>query len=122
MKSQLLNNWKLKILAVALATLSYYVIRGKTSIEVRYDVPLEIRVDEGIAVLDQDPRTVQVTFRGSQEDLRKLDQTLLKAGIVIVEGLTNLRELRRDEIEFIVLPLKIRGCDGSPVRAIAIEE
>ena len=42
--------------------------------------------------------------------------------IVIVEGLANLDALRRDEVTFIALPLKLEGGDGSPVRAIAIED
>lgn len=45
---------------------------------------------------------------------------LLGAKIPIVEGLTNLDQLVGHHFEFIVLPLKIVGADGSPVRAIAI--
>ncbi len=45
---------------------------------------------------------------------------LLGAKIPIVEGLTNLDQLIGHRFEFIVLPLKIVGVDGSPVRAIAI--
>lgn len=76
---RLLNNWELKLLAVAMASLTYYIIRGKTNVEVHYDIPLNVEVEQGIAVLDQDPRTVNVTFRGSQQDLRSLDQGSLRA-------------------------------------------
>jgi len=76
---KLAHNWKLKLLAVAMASLTYYIIRGKTSVEVHYDIPLNVQVEQGIAVLDQDPRTVSVTFRGSQQDLRGLDQGSLRA-------------------------------------------
>ncbi|MGQ9620577.1 MAG: cyclase family protein [Bacteroidales bacterium] len=46
---------------------------------------------------------------------------LLKAGIIIVEGLINLDQICKKKVQFIVLPLKIEDADGSPCRAIAIE-
>lgn len=42
-------------------------------------------------------------------------------GIVIVENLTNLSRIKKDVFNLAVLPLKITGRDGSPVRAIAQE-
>jgi kynurenine formamidase len=44
---------------------------------------------------------------------------LLGQGVVIVENLTNLDSITSDEFELTVLPLKLSGRDGSPVRAIA---
>jgi len=44
---------------------------------------------------------------------------LLSNDVVIVENLRNLREISDDVFELIVLPLKIVGRDGSPVRALA---
>lgn len=44
---------------------------------------------------------------------------LLGKGVVIVENLRNLDVIPQDVFELIVLPLKIAGRDGSPVRAIA---
>jgi len=46
---------------------------------------------------------------------------LLGQDVILVEYLCNLRALKTREIELIVLPLKIQGADGSPVRCIAIE-
>jgi len=45
---------------------------------------------------------------------------LLKAGIVIVEGL-NLANVMRGFYDLYCLPLKIAGCDGAPARAILIQ-
>lgn len=45
---------------------------------------------------------------------------LLSQRIPILEGLTNLDQLLGKRFQFIALPLKIAGADGSPVRAIAI--
>ncbi|HEX5807057.1 MAG TPA: cyclase family protein [Anaerolineales bacterium] len=46
--------------------------------------------------------------------------TLLKAGVVIVEGL-NLSNVMRGFYDLYCLPLKIAGCDGAPARAILIQ-
>jgi arylformamidase len=50
-----------------------------------------------------------------------IHKILLGNGVILVEYLCNLSLLHSSEIEFIALPLKILGADGSPVRAIAIE-
>jgi arylformamidase len=47
-------------------------------------------------------------------------ETFLSNNILIVEGLTNLDKLNSEEFTFIALPLKFKGGDGSPVRAVAI--
>jgi arylformamidase len=45
---------------------------------------------------------------------------LLKAGIVVIEGL-NLSNIMRGFYDLYCLPLKIAGCDGAPARAILIQ-
>ena len=40
----------------------------------------------------------------------------------IVEGLAHLDRISKQQVQFIALPLKIVNGDGSPVRAVAIEE
>jgi len=49
-------------------------------------------------------------------------QILLRAGVPIVENLTNLDAIGADLFQLIVLPLKLAGRDGSPVRAVAVTE
>lgn len=50
-----------------------------------------------------------------------LERALLAQGIVTYTGLVNLNLLPRGvEFTFFGLPLKIRGGDGSPVRAVAL--
>jgi len=46
-------------------------------------------------------------------------QALLGAGIVIVESLANLDKLP-ERFTFVGLPLKLKGRDGSPIRAAAV--
>jgi len=45
---------------------------------------------------------------------------LLKGGVLILENLCNLGKIPRSYFKLIVLPLKLRGATGSPVRAVAI--
>ena len=81
-RKAIVNNWRLKAIAAVLAVAAYYAIRGATSYEVVYEAPVVVRVDDpGVALLDQDPKSVQVTFRGSQEDLRRIDQKQLRVVI-----------------------------------------
>ncbi|MBI4244304.1 MAG: cyclase family protein [Planctomycetes bacterium] len=55
-------------------------------------------------------------------DYEVIHKTLLEKEIVVVEALANLRELTKEEVFFVAVPLKIKDRDGSPVRAFAIEE
>ncbi len=48
-------------------------------------------------------------------------KVLLGAEVVLVEYLCNLRSLSRPIVELVVLPLKVKGADGSPTRCVAIE-
>jgi len=74
------HNWELKLLATALAVMAVYGISGATSSEVTLrEVPLTVAVDDGIAILDQHPKAVRITFRGSSADLLRLDQRQIMA-------------------------------------------
>jgi kynurenine formamidase len=41
--------------------------------------------------------------------------------VLIPENLTNLDQIRFDVFESIALPLRLKACEASPVRAIALE-
>ncbi len=45
---------------------------------------------------------------------------LLKKGILILENLCNLEKIKENHFKLVVLPLKLKGATGSPVRAIAL--
>ncbi len=49
-------------------------------------------------------------------------QVLLGAGMILVENLARLAEVESESFVFVCLPLRLRGADGSPVRAVAIED
>jgi kynurenine formamidase len=55
------------------------------------------------------------------DDWKYVHVKMLGAGVLIVEGLANMEQLPDGEpFTFFALPLKLKGRDGSPVRAIAI--
>ncbi len=109
-KNAFVHNWQLKLLAMFVAFLSYYAIRGLTRYEKEHDIAVEVEVaEEGIAILDQDPMTVRVLFRGSHDDLLRLDQRQLK---VIVNAKTD----SPDGAEFVeIRPRNVEGASGVSV-------
>lgn len=55
------------------------------------------------------------------DELQLIHGILLEAGILILEGITNLESLEKEYVKLIALPLKIYKGDGAPVRALVIE-
>ena len=53
---------------------------------------------------------------------RGFHDILMRAGVCLVEFLSNLEALHRDEFFFMALPVRWAGVDSAPARAIAIEE
>ena len=45
---------------------------------------------------------------------------LADAGVLIVENLVNLEKIHSDTFDFVMLPLKLKGASGSPIRALAV--
>jgi len=70
-----LHNKGLKILAVVLAIVSWYAIRGVISFETLVNnVPIIIWHDSGWAVMDRSTDVVDIEFRGSRSDLLRLNR------------------------------------------------
>lgn len=105
------NKW-LKLLSLLMATISWYVIQDAISFEVEIpDIRLQIQVQEGMAVLNQSASTVDVIFRGSQEDIQRLDPRRLQA----VVDMTQTEEASK---EVVLTPGVIHGVRGA--RAVAV--
>ncbi len=45
----------------------------------------------------------------------------LKANVILVEYVTNLRALKKSRVDLVCLPLKLSGVGQSPARVVAIE-
>jgi len=77
-------------------------------------------VAKGVRMLGVEPPSVADV--NNREELTAVHKVLLKAGIILVEGLANLDQIRRERVTFMALPLKVAGGDGAPVRAFAFED
>jgi kynurenine formamidase len=76
-------------------------------------------VEKRVKMLGVEPPSVADV--NNLPEVISVHQTLLRGGVLIVEGLTNLEALTREKVFFAALPLKIGKGDGSPVRAFAVE-
>jgi arylformamidase len=77
-------------------------------------------VAKGVRILGVEPPSVADV--NNIEELTAVHKVLLSAGIIIVEGLANLDQIRRERVTFMTFPLKVAGGDGAPARAFAIED
>jgi kynurenine formamidase len=58
-----------------------------------------------------------IDFKGNKRF--SVHRIFSKNNILIVENLANLEKIKSSKFHFVVLPLKLKGATGSPVRAIA---
>lgn len=75
--------------------------------------------DQKVKMLGVEPPSVADVHHLPEVTL--IHEILLGAGIVIVEGLVDLDQLKSDKVFFAALPLKVGGGDGCPCRAFAVE-
>ena len=73
--------------------------------------------ERGVACVALDtPTTYPAEYTASHHSL--LDED---AQVLIIEGLRGLDRLQNEQVILIALPLRIRGRDGSPCRAVALD-
>lgn len=77
-------------------------------------------VRAGVALIGVEPPSVADV--NDRDELTAVHRVLLEGGVVVVEGLANLAQIRPETVELIVLPLKVLGGDGAPARAVAIQD
>lgn len=83
----------------------------------------ELLVHEGVSLVGMDTPSPDKTGVPKDDPERNIiHKIFLNAGVYIVEGLENLGKIPCTQVEAIMLPLKIKGADGCPVRAVAIYE
>lgn len=73
---------------------------------------------QNVAIVAVEPPSVADV--NNLEEVTKVHEILLGAGIVIVEGLVCVDKLPKDNFEFNAIPLKVHHGDGSPCRAFGI--
>lgn len=52
----------------------------------------------------------------------EIHEIFLKNDVLVAESLNNVSAIQKPVVQFFAAPLKLKGLDGSPVRAFAIEE
>jgi len=75
------NNAGLKVTSLVLATCAWFFVKGITSDSRPINgVPLEIKVKPGLTVLATSTATVNVTVRGTREDVRRSRGRFVRGG------------------------------------------
>lgn len=80
------------------------------------DDAASLLVDRGVRLVGIDYLSIE-KFRSRTTHVH---QTLLRASVIILEGV-DLRNVDAGDYQLACLPLKIRGGDGAPARAVLIE-
>lgn len=76
-------------------------------------------VEKRVKILAVEPPSVADV--NNKAEVTRVHKILLGGGVLIVEGLAHLDQVRARKVFFAALPLKPLGGDGCPCRAIAIE-
>ena len=56
------------------------------------------------------------------DELRNIHNMFHENDIVLVQGMINLNQIKKERVFVIGLPMKIKGLDASTIRAVALEE
>ena len=98
------------------------------STESYYDHPFldrraaHLLLDAGVRTVATDALNVDETnLEGPHPEDFPAHRLILGAGGVIAENLTNLSAINFPDPVFSILPIRLRGSDGAPVRAVAME-
>lgn len=76
-------------------------------------------VELGFRFIGVDLISVDPSKRSGKRNGSPAHETLLSHDVLIIENLTNLTGLRNKFLKVYAFPLKIKGCDGAPVRVVA---
>jgi kynurenine formamidase len=77
-------------------------------------------VEAGIKLLAMDfSYSIEEDF--SELGKMRVHVDLMSRGIPLIEGLAHLDQLKEERFFFMGLPIRVKGCDAWPIRAIAIE-
>lgn len=114
-KKKWLHNYRLKGMALILAILSWGIVKQITNNDkVINEVPVRINFPEGWAIRDKDSNSVQITFRGTREDLLMLDSQT-------VQVLIDLRDEEFASEKTVTIRPRQVAYTGSNARITAIQ-
>lgn len=81
---------------------------------------LEWLVGQGMKLMGVDSMGVELAHDTTHANVNHL--LLFRAGIPLIENLTNLDQLTRARVQVYALPAPVRGLDAFPLRVIAVED
>jgi arylformamidase len=76
-------------------------------------------VDQGMKLMGVDSGGVELSHDKTHANVNHL--VLFRAGVPLIENLTNLDQLTRLRVKVYALPIPVKGLDAFPLRVIAIE-
>lgn len=82
--------------------------------------PLVWLVEQGMKLMGVDSGGVELSHDTTHANVNHL--VLFKAGIPLIENLTNLDQLRQARVQVYALPVPVKGLDAFPLRVVAIED
>ncbi|NND33257.1 MAG: cyclase family protein [Saprospiraceae bacterium] len=77
-------------------------------------------VEKKVKILGVEPPSVADV--NDMTEVTEIHRILLGGNVIIIEGLINLDQIKRDDIFIMALPIKIKNGDGAPARVIAFEK
>ncbi len=81
--------------------------------------PLKWLVEQGMKMMGVDSGGVELAHDETHANVNHL--VLFRAGIPLIENLTNLDRVGRPRVKVYALPVPVRGLDAFPLRVIAVE-
>jgi arylformamidase len=81
--------------------------------------PLKWLVEQGMKMMGVDSGGVELAHDDTHANVNHL--VLFRAGIPLIENLTNLDRVSRPRVKVYALPVPVRGLDAFPLRVIAVE-
>lgn len=109
------RNWMMKILCLVLAFAVWQAVRENTSFEVVVsDIPVEITVGDGLAVLDQSTDTVSIRFRGSRDDIRFISSDQVSVKLDLQGHSDRLRQTIKFSPRYVKAPSQAHAVQFDP--------
>ncbi len=81
---------------------------------------LQWLVDQGIKLMGVDSMGVELSHDDTHANVNHL--LLFRAGIPLIENLTNLDQVSRPRVQVYALVVPVQRLDAFPLRVIAVEE
>ncbi|MBM4153016.1 MAG: hypothetical protein FJ220_05805 [Kiritimatiellaceae bacterium] len=116
---KLSHHWVIKVFCLIMAFVVWQTVRENTSFEVVVaDVPVDVTVADGLAVLDQSVKTVSVRFRGSREDTRFISNDRIQVKIDLSDATHRTRQVVRLSPGHVKVPSRAHAVQFSPSELI----